>query len=157
MSALAFYAPVIEQDYIQRARSAPNRPKLAERSASDLGVDDEMKWAALDKKLKASIESLLELGRIGEDWDGDGARAPIPELIDSAIQLIRSHMLIPARVVPINDGRIALDFYFGMTYLSARIDDPGQSRVMIVEPDGSTRFTSWKWSAPTVTTLAWAR
>ena len=109
--------------------------------------------------MKAAIESLLQLGVIGEDWDGEGAAAPIPELIESALQLLRlpeftDQLPIPSRVVPVNDGRIVLDFYLGKTYLSARIDSPGRARVMIVEPGQSPRFVSWVWS-PAFPKVGW--
>lgn len=156
MTAIAFYNPVGQQNYAEEVRPVRNKPRLAEKSAPDIDVYDEMERKDFERRLRVSIESLLELGSLGEDWDGDGARAPIPELIESAIQLIRSRGFIPARSVPINDGRIALDFYEGKTYLSARIDAPGLARVMIVEPGSATKFGTWKWSTP-MPKLAWVR
>ena len=151
MSATAFASPVFHETVEKRK---PRPSGYREVSASGVGVKQD-----LQRKMRAAIEAILQMGTIGENWDGEGGAAPLPELIDSAISLVQSPEFIdrlpfPSRIVPVNDGRIALDFYVGKAYLSARIDAPGQARVMVIEPGSSPKFVSWQW-APSVQKLGW--
>jgi hypothetical protein len=101
--------------------------------------------ADLERKWNQSVTELLQLRSIGSDWDGDGAEAPSPEIIDSIIAMIRSprrQSFFPAPPTKINilrDGRIALDWYSpGNLYASARFDEPYKAELMVETPNVPT-------------------
>jgi hypothetical protein len=97
--------------------------------------------------VKKAIDELLELRRLGADWDGEGAVAPIPELVDGAIDFVAQRIYTPpSRVVPINDGRIAVEWYQDGCFVSLRVESPYRGRQMFVKPDGSTQFSEIDWN-----------
>jgi hypothetical protein len=123
--------------YQERA-SEPKPPRLA-RSPS-LPISSIQSEA--DAKWRRSIDDLLELRQLAANWDGEGALAPLPELVDSAITFVREkrNPIPPSRIVPLNDGRVTLEWEAAGYYLSLRFESPCQGRVMSIQPDGSTGF-----------------
>jgi len=119
---------------------APNR-RYAHISRTFLPTSSIVEEA--DRKLRNSIDELLELRRLGNNWDGEGAAAPLPELVDSAISYLtqRNIPIAPSRIVPVNDGRITLEWDFIGLFVSIRIQSPNQGRIMLVKPDGKTEFS----------------
>jgi hypothetical protein len=121
-------------------------------SVSIVGGESEKTW-------KDCIEEISRMRNLKDDWDGEGTTAPLPELLDGIIilfqmpefrQIIRT---APTYVVPISDGRISIDWYFGTAHLNARVDSPTRARCMYVAQNGRIEFCSWDWSSepPTVT------
>ena len=117
------------------------------QSISMIGMDRD-----IEQSWNASVDYLLRLRTIGDDWDGEGAVAPFPEIVDSAIALVRSDDFRrdvsnapPARIMPRNDGRLTLEWFFGEIYLSVRVDAPGTARCMYISPTGKEEFFSWNW------------
>ncbi len=77
------------------------------------------------------LERLLSIRSLREDWDGDGAGAPIPEVVDAAIYFLdRIHhsedLPIPDRIVPSPNGTVVIEWQLPPhTYLEAEIATPG--------------------------------
>lgn len=105
----------------------------------------------IEKKWRNSIDCLLRLRNIGDDWDGEGSIAPFPEIIDSAIKLIQADDLVrktlppPDRITPRRDGQVGLEWFIGQMYLSVRIFAPGAARCMCRAPGQKDEFFSWDW------------
>jgi len=66
------------------------------------------------------INSLLEIGNLADDWDGQGAEAPTQGVVDGAIalaQTLRAEQHVPAdRVVPSVNGTIYFEWYLPEGY-----------------------------------------
>jgi hypothetical protein len=142
MSAVLSYGFRVDS----RESGAPSRRRdSSTRRATSLAPSP---MDVADRLLKKTVDDLLELRRLGNDWDGEGAIGPVPEIVDSAIDLINANKYgPPSRVVPVNDGRVSMEWYANGYFWSLRVDRPGHGRVMLVKPDGTTEFTEVSWSA----------
>jgi hypothetical protein len=103
----------------------------------------------------SSLEWVRDLRRIvsyQDDWDGNGAVAPSPEVLRTVRQFMdrwsREDRLPPGRIVASPAGSVVLEWREGGRYLEAEIDEPGTIEWMLEAPDGS--FSHWKtlWPAP---------
>ena len=60
------------------------------------------------------FDNLLRIRQLPEDWDGQGARAPTTELVDSALVLAhhlrQSSLPAPDRIVPAVAGTIVMEW-----------------------------------------------
>jgi hypothetical protein len=126
-------------DYVEQSIRERPRPKPVSPTSS---IPTE--W---DLKQKDAVDELLQLRNLGDNWDGDGALAPIPELVDGAIEFInqRRYPMPPSRIVPVNDGRITLEWEIHGYYFSLRIESPSNGRQMVVMPNGDTEFYKVSW------------
>ena len=75
------------------------------------------------------LEDLLSIRSLRDDWDGDGAEAPIPELMDTAIALLgwfrrSGHFPVPSRIVPSPNGTVVIEWESPDMYLEAEITTP---------------------------------
>lgn len=103
----------------------------------------------IEKQWRAAVDDLLEIRRLESNWDGEGAVAPVPELVDAAIKIVkqRMHGLPPSRIVPVNDGSISLEWEFGGGYfMSLRVETPCEGQHMLVRPNGATEFGRVNWA-----------
>ena len=82
-----------------------------------------------------AIEQLEELRTLESGWDGDGALPPNPELIDAAINFVRDTGIRPTRIVPVNDGKISIEW----DDTRLRIESPSHGLLMRME-DGLDPF-----------------
>jgi hypothetical protein len=87
---------------------------------------------------------------LGADWDGLGAVAPSPELVESAIRLaclFNDKGVIPPRgFVPGLDGSVNFEWQNpDGTIAEVEIDRPLHAQVMLMEPGKQPRF----WDIPT--------
>lgn len=96
-----------------------------------------------------TIQALIALRDLGEDWDGDGAAAPSPELLASAIGL--AYLLEeggsdpPTRVVAGTDGAVILEWQFpDGAYGEIELTRPLQGDVLLMEPGQPPR----QWTIP---------
>jgi hypothetical protein len=83
---------------------------------------------------------LLSFQKLGDDWDGLGAKALPMSLIASAVELAQTvqhdDFRLPCQVVPGPDGEIILDWQGRGTYWEAEICQPDTAEWMLVLPDG---------------------
>ena len=101
------------------------------------------------RRWKDSVDELLEIRGIADNWDGEGALAPSPELVDNAIEFLvqRKCPVPPSRITPVNDGRITLEWDQDGSYVSLSFEAPYRARRTWVKPDGSVEFSEVNWSA----------
>jgi hypothetical protein len=97
-----------------------------------------------------AINSIITFQYLGDDWDGLGAKAPSPELLESAIGL--AYLLHdkgvspPSRVVPGLEGEVLFEWQEADgTYTDVEIVRPFIAEVMVVEPGKSAKH----WTLPT--------
>ena len=129
-------------DYVSQSEM-DSASKRSRASASTVGIyaDTEAKWRRV-------IDTLLALRNLGPDWDGEGATAPFPEIVDSAITLIKMREFRdampgpPSRISPINDGRIVLEWQYFGCYQSIRFDSPSKAKSMFEAPGKAAEFSS---------------
>jgi hypothetical protein len=76
------------------------------------------------------IDELLALRGLEDDWDGQGAQAPEPALVDTALSVatdFRAERMPPAaRAVAGVNGTVVLEWYSPTTYLEIEVTAPGQ-------------------------------
>ena len=96
-----------------------------------------------------SIQKIIELDQLGDNWDGLGASAPSRELIQSAVRL--AHLLCaggvepPQSVVPGLDGSINFGWQDGSGYYAEiEIVRPFFAEVMVIEPGKPAKH----WTLP---------
>ena len=99
------------------------------RFVADPDTADERAWAAL-------IDDLLALRGLKDDWDGLGAEAPHPALVDSAIKLVQRRLtgrMPPAdRVIPGVNGTIFFEWHIPDSYTEIEVIAPDQADVSVV-------------------------
>ena len=92
---------------------------------------------------KASA-SLLSLSGLQDNWDGEGAMAPIYLLIETArllLERLPRNAPAPSRIVPSPVGSILIEWQIGKHYIEAEIDVPYRAEWMQRMPDG--KITHW--------------
>jgi hypothetical protein len=97
-----------------------------------------------------AIRKIVELQNLGPDWDGLGAVAPSPELVESAVRLAylfsAKGVEPPHCVVPGLDGSVNFEWQNpDGTIAEVEIDRPLHAEVMLIEPGKQPRF----WDLPT--------
>jgi len=105
-------------------------------------VDDVGPW-------EPAIRKIVELQNLGPDWDGLGAVAPSPELVESAVRLAylfsEKGVDPPHCVVPGLDGSVNFEWQNpDGTIAEVEIDRPLHAEVMLIEPGKQPRF----WDLP---------
>ena len=83
------------------------------------------------------LSDLLSIRRLSDDWDGEGAEAPGPELVDLAITLLdrwrASGVAVPERIVPSPNGTVVIEWQWPHAYLEADVINPRTIEWMIAE------------------------
>jgi hypothetical protein len=97
----------------------------------------------------AALEQVQRLQSLGADWDGQGAQAPSPVLLESARQLAevlaRHAFPPPCRVVAGPDGEVLLEWQAGDAYLEAEIGRPGTAEWLLILPDQTSQHGEMSW------------
>ncbi len=87
--------------------------------------------------------ALEEIGRLEDDWDGDGAGAPSQDLVDSARELLlwlrQQKIPAPSRVAAGPNGTILLEWQCGLNYFEIEVCAPYQVEWMMALPGQPTR------------------
>ncbi len=83
------------------------------------------------------IDDLLDIRRLTDDWDGLGAPAPKPRLVDSAIMLagwMRGRgVLPPARIVPGLTGTVLFEWQPGPgDYVEVEVTEPFTAELTVL-------------------------
>ncbi len=115
-------------------------PVRAERpSFSDAADGPARTWAGV-------IDDLLALRGLEDDWDGQGAPAPEPAVVDTALTVatdFRSDGLAPPdRAVAGVNGTVVLEWFSPKTYCEIEITAPGQVEGRLVNRESGevTKF-----------------
>src|SRR5262249_26086943 len=103
-------------------------------------------YAAQWDKLVQEIDGFHKLG---DNWDGLGARAPSNELLDSAIGLTRlwyaRDLVPPIRVLAGTAGTVVFEWQGDAgIYAEVEVDRPFHADVMLVQPGQPTKH----WELP---------
>lgn len=97
--------------------------------------DMEDRWSS---RMMGLIQELEDIQSLQDNWDGEGAEAPKPELVDSTITLlgfIQNTLPPPTRITPSQTGNIVLEWQFeDNVYLEAEIVDPFHIEWMLEVP-----------------------
>jgi hypothetical protein len=88
---------------------------------------------------------LLRIRSCGANWDGFGAEAPNPELVDAAISFLhelrtRDENNPPGRVALSPDGFVAIEWENGNSFLRAELQNCSEVEWMQVSPEKPTAF-----------------
>jgi hypothetical protein len=118
------------------------------------GGNDEDKLIAYHKDRTqpwdSLLDRLLEIRTLKDDWDGLGAAAPRPEIVDSAIRFLKflrrgQVSPPPSRVAPSSNGAVLFEWQSGGSYKEAEIEETHRVEWMELSADGSTRHWSEPW------------
>jgi len=139
-------ASAFTQDDSSRSRGrAPTAPLAAGASVWSRAADDPRQaWSQV-------IDELLRMRLLKDDWDGEGALAPHPSLVDGAISLARDLQAngTPAadRVLASPNGTICFEWFTPLGYQEIEVISPveakfcwvpkGADEAMIVNFSGS--------------------
>ncbi len=96
------------------------------------------------------IQTILQMQELADDWDGFGAKAPSPELLESAVglaDLLRQRGVEPPQVVVAGvDGSVSFEWQDARGfYAEIEIVRPYFAEVMVLEPGKSPQH----WTLPT--------
>ena len=110
-------------------------------TAAELDID--VQWSEL-------IDDLLALRGLEADWDGQGAEAPGPALVDGAIKLARrfqEEKQSPAdRVTAGVNGTVFLGWHFPGGYRELEVFPPNEAEVRLVRDVAAvTEESMWYW------------
>ena len=90
---------------------------------------------------KAVVDELLRLRGLEDDWDGEGAVAPLASIVDGAITLaswMKSEAWsIPARISASVNGAVVFEWYAPVGYIEIEVLSPAEAEVHWI-PDGSS-------------------
>jgi hypothetical protein len=88
---------------------------------------------------RPAIDQIVAMRQLADDWDGLGASAPSPELLESALGL--AHMFEergvdpPSAIAPGVDGSVLLVWQFADgSYSEIEIDRPLHAEAMLIQP-----------------------
>lgn len=85
------------------------------------------------------MEELLALRTLEEDWDGQGAKAPSVDLVDSALHLaerLRQQGIdAPCRIVPGVNGTVIFEWQQDGIYREMEVTRPGHAEIMEMSAD----------------------
>ena len=97
-----------------------------------------------------AVVSMVELQHLGDNWDGQGARAPTHELLASAIGLAytlhEQGVDPPTRVVPGPEGSVIFEWQDpDGAYTEVEVVRPLYAEVMLIQPGQPAKH----WTLPT--------
>jgi hypothetical protein len=136
-----------EKDWLKEAgerngtSTAPMR--LHGTNGTKSAVPDAGSW-------EPAVQKMVAFQHLGDDWDGQGARAPSYEVLASAIglayTLYQQGVDPPNCVVPGIDGSVIFEWHDpDGTYTEVEIVRPLYAEVMMIEPGKPARH----WTLPT--------
>ncbi len=107
---------------------------------------------------KQIMDALIDLLRLEDDWDGQGAKAPSQSLVHSSIELARmlSDPLeqpmdalpfgtVPSRVVPGVNGTVIFEWQEGETYSELEVTQPGCGDLVVMQGQNPATLRAIEW------------
>ena len=105
-------------------------------------IDPQQRWQDV-------FHDLSKLRNLKEDWDGDGAQVPDPEILVSTWHLLvakwQASIRAPDRVMPTIDGSIIVEWQENDGLIEYEIDEPGSAEVMFTTGNAAPRFEEVRW------------
>jgi hypothetical protein len=110
----------------------------------DVGVDSRVEESVRKWGWTVTIDTLLTLRDIHDDWDGNGATAPSRETVDSALHLAIHFrdlgMREPNGVVPGVNGTVIFDWQgTDQSYLEVEVTEPFHAECVFISPGKPTK------------------
>ena len=140
---LTLQVPIAERDWLEQSAPDINNGAMELDRAAEKAEDlDAEHWQTI-------IQEIDGFRKLGDNWDGLGARAPSGELLDSAIGLARIYcgrgMIPPVRVLPGTAGTVVFEWQDDVgDYGEVEIDRPFHAEVMLARPGQPTQH----WELP---------
>jgi len=99
---------------------------------------------------ETAVQKIVGFQNLEDDWDGQGAKAPSRDLLESAIGLAYTYnhngVPPPQCVVPGIDGSVVFEWQHpDGTFAEVEIDRPLHAEVMVIEPGQPAKH----WTLPT--------
>jgi hypothetical protein len=139
--------PIVEMSWLQRAGQMNGTTKASARLDAGCGGGNE---AAPAGAWEPTVAQLVALQHLGDDWDGQGARAPSRDLLAAAVAL--AYLLnergvdAPSSVGPGPDGSVSFEWQRpDGTFCEVEVVRPFYAEVMLIEPGKPARH----WTFPT--------
>jgi hypothetical protein len=128
--------PVREKDWL---KEAGERNGTSTAPARLHGVNGEHKAIPNAGLWEPAVQAMAAFQYLGDDWDGQGARAPSEEVLQSAIGLAytlhKQGVDPPSRVVPGPEGSVIFEWQDAEgTYTEVEIVAWLVAEVMLIEP-----------------------
>jgi hypothetical protein len=137
------HCPLAKEDWLHKVGerngvSVPPTPYPAAKPVEDAGP-----W-------ESAVQKIIEYQRLGDNWDGFGAKAPSQELLQSAIGLAyvfrENGVDPPHRLAPGVDGSVIFEWQDpDGTYTDVEIVRPLHAECMRIEPGQPAKH----WTLPT--------
>jgi len=99
-----------------------------------------------------------ELRGLKDNWDGEGARAPSQDILDSLQEILRLHGAsgnypAPSRMTPTVDGTIVIEWHSPPIFRSLEIVRPYEGEWLVERPGYRPEFYVERWSAGPTTSV----
>jgi len=112
---------------------------------TSLGTDEIELWLAAEQQL-------IEIAQLEDDWDGLGAEAPEPEILESAIELLSNLRSIhrsppPVHIVASANGTILFEWQGEGFYSEVEVVEPGHAACMAQSAGGPVTHWEESWSS----------
>jgi hypothetical protein len=138
---------VLKEDWL---RVAGERNGASKAPARLRGAEGEQAPGSDAGPWQPAVKKIVEFEHLGDDWDGQGARAPSFELLASAIglayTLYQQELDPPNVVIPGVDGTVTFEWHdLDGTYTEVEIVRPLYAEVMMIEPGKPAQH----WTLPT--------
>lgn len=116
--------------------------------------------SGVERQWMECIYELKRLRSLRDDWDGDGAQAPKPEVVDSIeglFEALRKKAFgPPSRITASVHGNIVIEWQLnGGSYLEAECSEPYRAEWMLEIP--GNRIHHWVQEWPSRTDAGWNR
>jgi hypothetical protein len=130
---LTLEVPIPERDWLEQTAPGIKDGAIEQNGPAETAEDVDLEqWQSI-------IQEVDGFRKLGDNWDGLGARAPTDELLDSAIGLARIYwgrgLVPPVRVLPGTAGTVVFEWQDDVgDYGEVEIDRPFHAEVMLVRP-----------------------
>jgi hypothetical protein len=135
--------PIQKKEWLRKVGRRNGVPFLPENDAAEKAVKDAGPWEPV-------VQKIAEFHYLVDGWDGFGAKAPSPELVESAIALawvfFENGVSPPHCVTTGVDGAVILEWQDpDGTVTEGEIVRPLYAEVMVIEPGKPAK----QWTLPT--------
>ena len=104
----------------------------------------------IERQWRERFDDLALIRSFMDDWDGEGALAPTPELVDSVSELLKllrnkRDFSPPSRIVAAPLGSIIVEWQTTQIYFEAEISTPYRAEWMFELPDSNFEHFDESW------------
>lgn len=104
----------------------------------------------IEKEWRNKFIELNQIRSLTDDWDGEGALSPTPELVDSVTELLKTlqsgkNVPPPSRIVVTPEGSTIVEWQTNEMYFEAEISTPYHAECMVELPDSTFEHFEQSW------------